>query len=37
MIETVGLFGAEPEFSGKAGKCIRVRYSYPASRNTRID
>jgi len=37
MIETVGLFGVETEFSGKAGKCIKVRYSYPARRKTRVD
>ena len=37
MIETRGLFRAAMEFSGKAGKCIKVRYSYPARRNTRVD
>ena len=37
MIETIELFDGAMVFSGKAGKSIRIRYSYPARRNTRVD
>jgi hypothetical protein len=36
-MDTLEMFAGAMVFSGKAGKFIRVRYSYPARRNTTVD